>query len=287
MGKEKATVAFQGELGAFSEIAARTFFPETLDVVPQPTFSSLFETVDRGTYTCGIVPIENTLMGSIHETYDLLLEYNLKIVGEIKLRIVHNLIVNLGVRLNEIRQIFSQPPALAQCSKFIRSLKCAEAKVAYDTAGAVKYLKETGARNAAAIASEQAAINYGLEILRTGIENNHQNYTRFIVIAKEETKPEEPTKTSIVFDLKNTPGTLFKSLSVFAQRDINLLKIESRPLDGKPWEYAFYLDFEGHPDQESCLRALENLREIASFVKILGSYKQGASVENRIRKKGT
>ncbi len=287
MSTEEAIVAFQGELGAFSEMAARTYFHEGVQVVPQPTFSALFEAVEGGGCTHGMVPIENTLMGSIHENYDLLLKHNLQIVGELKLRIVHNLIVNPGVGLEEVRQIFSQPPALAQCSHFIRSLKGAEAVVAYDTAGAVKSLKETGARDAAAIASAQAAVDYGLEILRTEIENNHQNYTRFLVVAREGIEPEAPVKTSIVFALKNMPGALFKSLSVFALRDINLLKIESRPLDGQPWEYAFYLDFNGRLDQEPCARAVEHLREIATFVKILGSYKQGESVEGSVREKRT
>ena len=285
MSTEETIVAFQGELGAFSEMAARTYFHEGVQVVPQPTFPSLFEAAEGGSCTHGMVPIENTLIGSIHENYDLLLKHNLQIVGELKLRIVHNLIVNPGVGLEEVRQIFSQPPALAQCSNFIRSLKGAEAVVAYDTAGAVKSLKETGAQDAAAIATAQAAVDYGLEILRTEIENNHQNYTRFLVVAREGTEPEEPAKTSIVFDLKNVPGALFKSLSVFALRDINLLKIESRPLDGQPWEYAFYLDFDGHLGQDPCARAVEHLREIATFVKILGSYKQGESAEGSVREK--
>ncbi len=289
MSPSKPTVAFQGELGAFSETAARTYFHESVPVAPLPTFSELFEAVESRACTHGMVPIENSLMGSIHENYDLLLKHNLQIVGELKLRIVHNLIVNPGVCLEDIRHIFSQPPALAQCSEFIRSLAHAEAVVDYDTAGAVKRLKETGAKDAAAIAGAQAAIDYGLEILREGIENNHQNFTRFLVVARKavEVEPEHSAKTSIVFAMENVPGALFKSLGVFALRDIDLLKIESRPLDGKPWEYTFYLDFEGHLEQDRCLQAVEHLEQLATFLKVLGSYKQGETVEGKVRKKRT
>lgn len=157
--------------------------------------------------------------------------------------------------------------------------------MAPDTAGAVKNLKASGARDAAAIASTQAAIDYDLEILQARIENNHENYTRFLVVAKEVAQPEEPAKTSIVFALKDVPGALFKCLSVFALRDLNLLKIESRPLDGKPWAYAFYLDFEGHLGMEPCVRAIDDLRETATFVKILGAYRQGDAVKGTVRPK--
>lgn len=278
-------IAFQGEYGAFSEMAARTYFGETVAVRPQANFAALFAAVENGTCSHGMVPIENSLMGSIHENYDLLLKYNLQIVGELKLRIVQNLIVNPGVKLDAIRHIYSQAPALAQCTDFINTLPNAKAVMAPDTAGAVKNLKKTGARDAAAIASTQAAIDYELEILRPGIENNHENYTRFLVVTPDATKPSDPAKTSIVFAMKNVPGALFKSLSVFALRDLNLLKIESRPLEGKPWEYAFYLDIEGHLDQEPCARAVEHLREIATFVRILGSYRQGTMAEGKVRPK--
>ncbi len=289
MSPSNPSVAFQGELGAFSEMAARTYFHEGVTVVPLPSFPELFQATENKTCTHCIVPIENSLMGSIHENYDLLLKHNLQIVGELKLRIVHNLIVNPGTRLEDIRHIFSQPPALAQCSEFIRSLGHAEAVVDYDTAGAVKRVKETGARDAAAIASAQAAVDYDLKILRKGIENNHQNFTRFLVVAQQavEVNPEDPAKTSIVFAMKNVPGALFKSLGVFALRDIDLLKIESRPLDGRPWEYTFYLDFEGHLGQDRCAQAVEHLEQLASFLKILGSYKQGETVEGKARKKRT
>ncbi|MCZ6635806.1 MAG: prephenate dehydratase [bacterium] len=282
---DKMKVAFQGELGAYSEMAARSYFHETVQVSPQPTFTDLFERVTSGSCTHGMVPIENTVMGSIHENYDHLLKNDLHIVGELKLRIMHNLIVNPGVRLEDIRHIYSHPAALAQCTKFTRSLTQAEAVVAYDTAGAVKNLKESGAKDAAAIASAQAAVDYDLEILKTGVENNHQNYTRFLIVTKTPVEPEDPAKISLVFAMKDVPGALFKSLSAFALRDINLLKIESRPLEGRPWEYAFYLDLEGHLGHEPCARAIEHLKEIATFVKILGAYPQGEAVEGTVRSK--
>ena len=272
-------------MGAFSEMAARTFFHEHVRVSPQPNFSALFEAVSSGACTHGMVPIENSLMGSIHENYDLLLQHDLHIVGELKLRIVHNLIVNPGVRLEEIKQIYSQPPALAQCTELIRSLQGVEAVVARDTAGAVKMLKETGARDAAAIASTQAAIDYDLEILKAGVENDHQNFTRFLTVAPEPAEPEDPAKTSIVYALEDVPGALFKSLGVFALRDINLLKIESRPFGGRTWEYVFYLDFEGRLGCEQVSQAVEHLDQIATFLKILGSYKQGATAEGKVREK--
>ena len=278
-------IAFQGEYGAFSEMAARAYFGEDVAVLPRPNFMALFSAVETGDASHGMVPIENSLMGSIHENYDNLLKHGLQIVGELKLRIVHNLIVNPGVKLEDIRHIYSQAPALAQCTNLIASLPQASAVMAADTAGAVKQLKRSGARDAAAIASKQAAIDYELEILQAGIEDDHANFTRFLVVVPEGVEVVDATKTSIVFAMQNVPGALFKSLSVFALRDLNLLKIESRPLIGKPWEYSFYLDIEGHLGQESCTRAIDHLREIASFVRILGSYKQGDVVEGKVRPK--
>lgn len=285
MSSNDPVVAFQGEMGAFSEMAARSYFSDSVHVVPQHDFQSLFSAVSGGECTHGMVPIENSLMGSIHENYDLLLQQDLYIVGEIKLRIVHNLIANPGVRMEDVRQIYSQAPALAQCTEFIRSTEGVEAVVAKDTAGAVRQIKEEKARNAAAIASAQAAIDYDLEILREGLENDHRNYTRFLVVNSRAAEPVDPAKTTVVYALDHIPGALFKSLGVFAMRDINLLKIESRPLSGRPWEYVFYLDFEGHLASDRCRQAVEHLEQMASFLKILGSYTQGRTVEGSLREK--
>lgn len=265
-------VGFQGERGAFSEIAAQRFFGEKLQPVPTRTFEEIFAGVERGRVPCGIVPLENSLAGSVLQNYDLLLRHHLTIVGEVSQRIVHNLIAHPGTRISDIRQIYSHPQALMQCDRYLSHLKRAEKVPAYDTAGAVKLIKEQGLKDAAAIASQLAAQIYGMEILQQGIENDPENYTRFVVLRKNARPAKQAKKTSIVFSLCNVPGALFKSLSVFALRDIDLLKIESRPLHGKPWEYFFYVDFAGNVRDRNCQNALQHLGEIATFLKILGSY---------------
>ena len=285
VNKLKRTIAFQGELGAYSELAAREFFRTDLEVIPRPTFEDVFSSVGSGKCDRGIIPIENSLAGSIHQNYDLLLKQRLHIIGEIKLRIVHTLIVNPGVKLSDLLRIYSHPQALAQCDRFIRSLKRVEAVPVYDTAGAVKMIKEDGVRDGAAIASAQAAADYGLKILKTAIESDHQNFTRFLILSRKRAPRTENAKTSIVFATKNVPGALFKSLSVFSLRDINLLKIESRPIRGKPWEYFFYLDFEGNFKDRDCARALEHLKEISSSVRVLGSYEKGREADGRVHKR--
>jgi len=274
-------VAIQGHTGSFSEAAARAYFSPAIQLVPQPDFKALFAAVADGSCACGVVPIENSLMGSIHENYDLLQSSEVHIVGEIKLRIVHNLIVNQGVQLADIRYIASQPPALAQCTRFIHSLAGAQTIAANDTAGAVKELAASGARDRGAIAGAQAAAAYGLEILAAGIEDSPHNFTRFLVVSRcAVPAPAEPAKTTLVFGLKHVPGALCRSLAVFAERGINLLKIESRPMPERPWEYVFYLDLEGHLGQTACAQAVEQLQETTEFVRILGSYRQGDTVED-------
>ena len=203
----------------------------------------------------------------------LLLRHNLHIVGEYFLRVRHCLIVLPGVKKDEIKKAISHPQALGQCAGYLRSHNI-KAEQAYDTAGSVKILKESGARDTAAIASKRAAELYGMEILEEGIEDNPENYTRFLAIQHEVVIPDGEAKTSIVFTLKNTPGALFKALSVFALRDIDLTKIESRPLQGSPWEYLFYIDFIGSTDDETSKRALDHLGEYAVMLRVLGSYKR-------------
>ena len=274
-------VAIQGHVGSFSEAAARAYFFQETQLVSQPDFKALFASVEDGSCACGVVPIENSLMGSIHENYDLLLQSDVHIVGEIKLRIVHNLIVNPGVQLADIRYIASQPPALAQCTRFIDSLASAQTIAAEDTAGAVKELAASGARDRAAIAGAPAAAAYGMEILVPGIEDATHNFTRFLVVSRRAAPaPTEPAKATLVFGLKDVPGALCRSLAAFAERGINLLKIESRPMAERPWEYVFYLDLEGHLGQAACAQAVEQLQETTEFVRILGSYRQGDTVDN-------
>jgi len=268
-------VAFQGEHYAFSEMAAKKFFNERCQCLPCRTFEDVFAATESGRSNFGIIPVENSLTGSIHRNYDLLLHHHLKIVGEIPLRIEQHLIANPGVDLDQIRTIYSHPQALEQCREFLSTLPDVEKVASYDTAGSVKTIHEEQARTAAAIASKWAAHDYNMVILKEEIEDIPENFTRFLLLAKEPVTLGKPNKTSIVFSMKSIPGALFKCLSVFALRDIDLVKIESRPLRGKPWSYLFYLDFAGYIGEEACQKAIGHLEEITDFINILGSYPSG------------
>lgn len=268
------TVAFQGELGAYSELASREFFGHDIEVSPSATFPEVFEKVTGKIVDAGMIPIENSLAGSIHENYDLLLEHDLHIIGELKLRITHHLIANQDVRLDEIRRVISHPQALAQCRDFLRSLKNVTVEPVYDTAGAVRQVKSSGARDVAAIASAQAAVDYGLTTLKSGIESYHQNYTRFLAISREP-RAETGDKVSIVLSLQHQPGMLFKALGVFALRDIDLMKIESRPLASTPWQYLFYIDIAGSLEEQRIQKALDHMDEITTLLRVLGCYPNG------------
>jgi len=267
-------VAFQGERGAFSEDAVITFFGD-VELFPSRYIGDVFEAVLRDGVDSGVVPVENSQAGSINDTYDLLLSYPLNIVGEISLRISHCLMALPGESLDGIKMIYSHPQALAQCEVFLRKLK-AEIVPTYDTAGSAKGIKESGLKGCAAVASKRAAQIYGLEILAEKIETNANNYTRFFVISKKKAEPAPKSKTSLVFGTKNIPGALYTCLGTFATRDINLTKLESRPSRDKPWEYIFYVDFEGHIDDKVCQEALAELKEKTNFIKILGSYPRAA-----------
>jgi len=264
-------IAFQGEPGAYSEQAVFNYFGN-VETQPCESFDAVFDSVVSGTYEAGLIPIENSLAGSIHQNYDLLLRHDLQIVGEYLLRVRHCLIALPGVTKAEIKKVISHPQALGQCAAYLRGLGV-KIESAYDTAGSVKMLKESGVRDSAAIASRRAAEIYGMQVLEEGIEDNAENYTRFLAISKTAAEgPDGEAKTSIVFTLKNQPGALFKALSVFALRDIDLTKIESRPLQGKPWEYLFYIDFIGAVHEEKARKALDHLGEYALMLRVLGSY---------------
>jgi prephenate dehydratase len=295
-------VAFQGETGAYSEEAVFALSPDSTPI-PCTTFEQVFIAVRDATVDCGVIPIENSLHGSVHENYDLLQEFSLVISGEVQLRIRHHLLGLPGSSPDEIRQIYSHPQALGQCRSFLRThFPEAELVPSYDTAGAAKMIAERGRLDAAAIASVRAADEYRLIVHAESIESNHNNYTRFLWLSLPETtavravpagsaprqteQAEQPgtgttsgVKTSIVYaQHENVPGSLFKSLAVFALRDIDLLKIESRPLVGSPGKYLFYLDLGGSIEDESVKNALRHLEEVAASVKVLGSYLSGRQI---------
>jgi len=275
MSEETKEVAFQGEPGAYSEAAAIAYFGEEIQTLPCYSFEDIFDSVVDGKVTHGLIPIENSLAGSIHRNYDLMLRYNLNIVGEYHLRVSHCLMAFPGVKLAAIRTVHSHPQALAQCDQHIADLGL-EIVVESDTAGSARMLKEKKMRNAAAIASKRAADVYNLQILLENMEDNTANYTRFLAITQpaSDQKVDEQSayKSSIVFSLKNQPGSLYKAMGVFASRDIDLTKIESRPIAGKPWEYMFYIDFAGHAASEDCNAALDELKDLSLFFRLLGAY---------------
>ena len=265
-------IAFQGEPGAYSEAAIFEHLGEGHQTVPCETFDAVFSCVAGEECDYGFIPIENSVAGSIHRNYDLLLQNSLVVVGEHYLRISHCLIGIPGTSLAEIRKVISHPQALAQCEMYLRSLGDVSSEAVYDTAGSVKIIRDQGDRTVGAIASRQAADIYGMTVIAENIEDYPDNITRFQIIARSPIQPGADAKTSIVFSLNNRPGELYRAMSVFALRDIDLTKIESRPLRDKPWEYSFYIDFVGAVEEEKVKRALANLEEFTTFLRVLGSY---------------
>jgi prephenate dehydratase len=265
--RDAAAVAIQGEAGSFSHAAALDTHGRELRLVTCATFVDLFRAVETGQAATGVVPIENTLAGSVHENYDLLSAHPLHVVAETELRIRHCLIAPPRITLPQIRRVASHPVALAQCRRFFQSHPDVEAVPAYDTAGSVRDLMAGKVEADAAIASKLAAELYGASVIAEGLEDHAENYTRFLVVARE---PSEGNKTSLILSLGNTPGTLYRALGVFAGRGLNLTKIESRPIPGRPWEYLFYLDVVD-PGQELDA-ALAELRAFTFGIRVLGTY---------------
>jgi len=267
--------AFQGIRGAYSELAVRKMLGSKVTPIPCASFEEVFDRVERGQAARGVLPIENSLAGSIHENYDLLLARRLHIVGETHLRIEHVLLGQAGATLAGIRTVRSHPQALAQCSAFFRSRRELRAEPYFDTAGAAESVARDGNPATAAIAGAHAAALYGLRILRRNIENRENNFTRFLAIAPGPWRGRRGarTKSSIAFTpAANRPGILFHILGVFALRDIDLLKIESRPDPRTPFEYLFYIDLAGSPAEPRVARAFEHLREVVSQFRLLGTY---------------
>ena len=264
-------IAYQGEPGAFSEAAARRVDPDA-QLVPCRSFEEVFEAVEGGPASFGVLPIENSIGGSIHRNYDLLLSHELPIVAEVELPVVHHLLALPGAALDDVRRVYSHPQGLAQCERFVRTLKGVEVIATYDTAGSAKMVADAGQTDAAAIASARAGEVFGLVPLASGIQDFDDNITRFLVIGRRPLKDTVADKTTIVFTVPNEPGALFKALSVFALRGVDLTKLESRPIPGRPWEYLFYADLSAARDQLTCARALGHLAEFAPTLRVLGSY---------------
>jgi prephenate dehydratase len=273
-------VAIQGEPGSFSHEAAGKLFPEAT-IFPCALSFDVFRALARKQVDAAVIPIENSLAGSVVEHYDLLLEHDVAIESESLLRIRHNLIAVPGSSLDRIQRVYSHPVALAQCRKFFEQHASIEAIPFYDTAGSVKQLMELRDRSAAAIASARAAEYYGGYVLSGGIEDNAENYTRFFVIRKRKEVPANPAadKVSLAFTLENRPGTLVAALEIFAAQGTNLTKIESRPVQGKPWQYVFYVDYQLSTQIHADI-ALELLRHHCSMVKELGRYQAAPRPES-------
>lgn len=271
--------AFQGEPGAFSHEAVMRLVGEEAEILPCARFEDVFMALRDNKAAAAVIPIENTLHGSVHENYDHLLNFDHRITGETNVRIIHNLIAAPGVKFRDLRRVFSHPVALNQCLHFLAANPQLERTPFYDTAGSVKMVMEEGLNDAAAIASAVSSGIYGARILKKSIEDDRENHTRFFLLRRAGEKPlpavgpaKKGWKTSLVFTTRNQPGSLFKALSAFALRDLSLTKIESRPLRGRPWEYLFYVDFLGRLEEERVKRALGHLEELADMLRVFGCY---------------
>lgn len=267
-------IGFQGESGSYSETAASIKFPDPGNLfIPFRSFRELFEGVENSLIDLAVVPVENSTEGSINETYDLLVEKSLFVIGEIYQKIHHCLIINKNSKEDDISLVYSHPQALAQCRRYLQS-KHLDAIPMYDTAGSVKFIKENSKYQAAAIASKRASEIYDMKIADQDIEDNSNNFTRFLIISRLYEPNETHNKISIIFSIAHKPGSLYLILKEFALRKINLTRIESRPTKDIPWEYYFFVDFEGNPSEESIVDSLQAIKASVKFFKLLGSYKK-------------
>jgi prephenate dehydratase len=264
-------VAFQGVQGAFSEDAAASFFKD-MGTMPCPDFESVFRAVERGEAEHGIVPVENSLEGTVAAVNDLLLENDLIIVGEVLVPVVHCLIVHPDAELKDVKRVYSHPQALGQCRSFLAKYPQWEKVPAFDTAGSVRLIRDHGLKEEAAIASRRAAEVYGMKVLREGVQGSDENFTRFFAIQRSNRLLDHGDKTSLAFATRNIPGALYEAMGCFASREINMTKVESRPRRGRAWEYVFFVDIDGHVNDPKVADALADLVRRAVFVKVLGSY---------------
>jgi prephenate dehydratase len=270
-------VAFQGVHGAYSEDAVFNHFGEGTPTEPCNEFEEVFQKVESGEVSHAVVPIENSIEGTVTYVSDLLLESDLTVTGEVLVAVRHCLISHPASQMSDIRRVYSHPQALAQCRAFLARHPEWEKIPAFDTAGSVRMIKERGQKEEAAIASERAAGFYGMEVLQEDIQTVSRNFTRFFVLEKATSIPSEGDKTSLVFATKNIPGALYQCIGAFAERDVNLSKLESRPRKGRTWEYVFYVDIDGHVNDEKVSAAITELLRRSTFVKVFGSYKRASA----------
>ena len=271
-GEGDRRAAFLGETGTFSHKACTQYFGTEVTAVPTSSFRHIFDAVRNGEVDFGVVPLENSLTGSIHENYDLLLEYDFRIIGEITLRIMHHLIARPEAKIETIKRVFSHPQVFQQCRQFLEQHPGWELVSARDTATAVRRIKEGGLPTDAAIAGKEAARIHGMAVIQEAIETNPRNYTRFVVISTGQLENGPRRKTSLVYSTGNQPGALYETLRIFAEKGINLVKLESRPIPGKPWEYMFYVDLEADIESPSFKSVLDELEKRTDYLRILGSY---------------
>jgi prephenate dehydratase len=278
-GSVPTQVVYAGVPGAFSHKAGVQFFGPEVDLQNRASFRDVFEEVESGKAVLGIVPVENSLTGSIHENYDLLLEHDLKIVGEVTLRIKHHLIGHENTTLESIERVYSHPQVFQQCREYLSQHPTWDHVSCKDTASAVRRVQENNDPREVAIGSEEACELSQMKILKEGIETNPRNFTRFVVISRTELLSAPRNKTSLIYSVSDTPGALYETLKILAEKHINLVKLESRPIHSKPWEYLFYADLEVDLSREENAQVLEMLKEKAEFFKYLGSYAKGRTVE--------
>jgi prephenate dehydratase len=270
-GSGRQRAGFMGRVGSFSHKACRQYFGDAVEAVPLPTFRSIFEAIKAGQVDYGVIPLENSLSGSIHENYDLLREYDLQLIGELQIRIMQNLLAKPGTELGAIRRVLSHPQGFEQCRRFLSQYNWEHVAVS-DTAGAAERVSAGADPGDAAIANQTAAEHYGLVVVAQGIEDNPRNFTRFVVVSREPIERRKVAKTSLICSARNEPGALFAILQVFAQNQINMIKLESRPIPGEPWKYMFYIDLEANLESPELAPVRTAIAEKSEYLKILGCY---------------